>query len=128
MDSRELAAALGFAPDVLTDSVTSLRRALNDEGQPAQWIQVIAGRGYRFIGNIALRTPPPRSSWPASGQERAHFDGRDGPPGLLVRACAVRPTIVLVAGGAVSILSPENRARVAAAPGPVTMQVFTTPG
>jgi alkyl hydroperoxide reductase subunit AhpF len=35
---------------------------------------------------------------------------------------------VLVAGGAVSILSPENRARVAAAPGPVTMQVFTTPG
>jgi alkyl hydroperoxide reductase subunit AhpF len=35
---------------------------------------------------------------------------------------------VLVAGGAASDLTPANRARIEAAPGPLTMQVFTTPG
>jgi len=35
---------------------------------------------------------------------------------------------ILLVGGSESILSPDNRARVAAVAQPVTMQVFTTPG
>jgi DNA-binding winged helix-turn-helix (wHTH) protein len=118
---NEIAAAvwptLDVSPAVLEQAVNMLRRALGDEAEPPQWILRAPGRGYRFIGKLSLRTPPPRSSRPAPASERARFVGRAEALALIADACAYPPAVVLVEGDAgigKSRLLAEVRARVPA--------------
>ncbi len=70
----------------LTVSVSTLRKALGDEGEPARYIETVRGQGYRFIAPVTTEAAE-------TGPQTA--PGRDKP--RLVPAVAIAAFAVLVA-------------------------------
>src|SRR5690242_11517221 len=50
--------------NAISSAVRKLREALNDNADTPRFIETIARRGYRFIGPIAVSSPPPPTARP----------------------------------------------------------------
>ena len=91
---------------VLKTYIWEIRRALNDQQQPARFIETIARRGYRFIGPVQSPASRVQSLSPAPNSQHPVplLVGRDTElirlQSLLERACNGKRQIVFVSGEA----------------------------
>lgn len=83
--------------EMASGAVRELRRVLGDDADPARFIEVVRGRGYRFIAAIDTVALPPQDS-----TQLSRLVGRDGEVATLLDhwrdACAGRRRMLLITG------------------------------
>lgn len=63
----------------LTTRIKEARRALADDGCAQQWIRTVRGRGYEFVGQVSVASPPPNGGPPSDPPSAVSFcRGADG--------------------------------------------------